>query len=239
MTKLYSELAHVYHDMYQSLFDYKKEFIFYEKYLKKYNCKSVLDLGCGNGNLAPYFLDSNYNYTGLDLYAEMLEIARKNNPDAHFIQGDIRNLQLSEKFDAVIIPGRSFCYMTTNDDVMQALQSIHNTLKNNGILIFDNFRAQIIFAAVSKKFENTVEYNNRKYTRISINSPNLQTGWTWNWHATYHIEEKGKATKTIVDESILRSFTIDELKLFCQLNKFDIIEIIEDNSSFTTIARKS
>ena len=60
MSKLYSELAHVYYEMYLSLFDYEKEFNFYDNYLKKYKCKSILELGCGNGNLASYFLKSNY-----------------------------------------------------------------------------------------------------------------------------------------------------------------------------------
>jgi len=105
MTKLYTELANIYYEMYQSLFDYEKEFEFYGNYLKKYNCRSILELGCGNGNLASHFLKSNYEYVGLDISYEMLEIARKNNPDVSFIQGDMRDLQINIKFDSIIIPG--------------------------------------------------------------------------------------------------------------------------------------
>ncbi len=35
MTKLYTELAKVYHEMYQNIFDYEKEFQFYDKISKK------------------------------------------------------------------------------------------------------------------------------------------------------------------------------------------------------------
>ena len=56
MSKLYSKLARIYHEMYQSIFDYKKEFQFYNRWLKKYKVHRVLEIGCGSGNLAPYFL---------------------------------------------------------------------------------------------------------------------------------------------------------------------------------------
>ena len=64
MTKLYSQLAQVYHEMYQSIFDYKKEFQLYNRLLKKYKCKNILEIGCGSGNLAPFFLKAGYNYVG-------------------------------------------------------------------------------------------------------------------------------------------------------------------------------
>lgn len=37
MTQLYSTLANVYHDMFQHIFDYDKEFQFYDKLLKANN----------------------------------------------------------------------------------------------------------------------------------------------------------------------------------------------------------
>ncbi|HLP49057.1 MAG TPA: class I SAM-dependent methyltransferase, partial [Candidatus Kapabacteria bacterium] len=141
MTKLYSELAHVYHEMYKHIFNYEKEFLYYDGLLRKYQCRDVLEIGCGTGNLAPYFLKAGYEYTGLDLYDEMLQIARQNHPEAAFVQGDMRDLHLPRNYESIIITGRSFCYMTTNKDVMAALQSIYRTLKKKGILIFDNFKA--------------------------------------------------------------------------------------------------
>ena len=124
MTKLYSKLANVYHEMYQNIFDYKKEFQFYNRILKKHNSKNVLEIGCGSGNLASYFLKNKYNYTGLDLSQEMLDIAKEVEPKARFIQADMRKLKLRKKFDAIIISGRSFTYLTTNEDIQNALKSI-------------------------------------------------------------------------------------------------------------------
>jgi SAM-dependent methyltransferase len=80
MTRLYSKLALVYHEMYQSIFDYRKDFLRFQSILKKYHCKSVLELGCGTGMLAPYFLSAGYRYKGLDSSRAMLALPASRPP---------------------------------------------------------------------------------------------------------------------------------------------------------------
>ncbi|MCP5107775.1 MAG: class I SAM-dependent methyltransferase [bacterium] len=236
-TKLYSELARVYHEMYLSIFDYEKEFLFYDELLKKYNRRSVLEIGCGSGNLAPYFLKAGYEYLGLDLFDEMIQIAKENNPDAAFVQGDMRALNLEQTFDAVLITGRSLCYVTTNQGVMQTFQSIYKTLKEDGILIFDSFKADEIILNLKEGFTQDVEVGDTKYKRVNRMKLNLETGWTWDWEADYHIEKKGEEKKVVKDKTLLRAFTEDELKIFLQLNGFEVLEVIKENV-FTFIAKR-
>jgi len=237
MSKLYSKLARVYHEMYQNIFDYKKEFKSYDKILKKHKAKKILEIGCGSGNLATYFIKSGYEYTGMDFSREMLKIAKEVEPRARFIPGDMRKIRLNEKFDAVLITGRSFTYMTTNKDVINALKSINKSLKSKGILLFDNFNAEVIFRKFKKKFVNTAKYNGRNYKRVSTNTFNLKTGWTWNWKAKYYIKEKGKV-KTVDDFSVLRAFTEEELNLFLEISGFDILKSTKDLSSIMIEAKK-
>lgn len=237
MTILYSELANVYHEMYQSIFDYKKEFGLYDGLLKKYNRRSVLEIGCGTGNLAPYFLKANYSYLGLDRYDEMLDIARKNHPDAAFIRADMRDLHLEQTFDAVIVTGRSLCYITSNRGIMMAFQSIHKTLEAEGILIFDSFDANETIPNLKKSLIQDVEVGDTKYKRVSRNALNMECGWTWNWEADYHIQKKGEEKRVVKDKTVLRAFTEDELKLFLRLNGFDVLEVIKDNV-FVFVAQK-
>ena len=238
MTKLYSKLAIVYHEMYQSIFNYKKEFNFYNKILKKYKSKKILEIGCGSGNLAKFFLKAGYNYTGIDLSKEMLKIAKELEPTAKFMHGDMRDLKLKNNFDAILITGRSFTYMTTNEEVIQTFKSIHKILRNNGILVFDNFNAKSIFGNFRKQFIQFARYKNRKYKRVSETSFNLKTGWTWNWYETYYITENGK-TKIIKDNDVLRAFTEDELSIFLKICNFGVLEFKNlDKFVFVTIARK-
>lgn len=238
MTKLYSELAGVYHEMYQSIFDYGKEFRRYDELLKKYDCRNVLEIGCGTGNLAPYFLGENYTYVGLDLYDEMLEIARKNHPDGVFIRGDMRDLHLEHTFGSAIITGRSICYITSNRGIMMTLRSIHKVLEAGGILIFDSFNANETILNLKKGFTQEVEVGETKYTRVNRMSLNMDGGWTWNWEADYHIEKKGEEKRVVKDKTVLRAFTEDELRLFLQLNSFEVLEILKEEV-FIVVARKT
>ena len=86
MTKLYTTLANIYHEMYQHVFDYDKEFSFYDSILMNKNCKKILEVGCGSGMLARRFLKNGYDYLGLDLYNEMLDIARREVDPNKFVQ---------------------------------------------------------------------------------------------------------------------------------------------------------
>ena len=95
MTQLYSTMAEIYHEMYQHIFDYDKEFDFYDSILKRNRFNKILEIGCGTGMLACRFLEQGYDYLGLDLFNEMLDIARREVKSERFIQCDMRNLQVA------------------------------------------------------------------------------------------------------------------------------------------------
>jgi SAM-dependent methyltransferase len=62
----------------------------------------VLELGCGPATVSPMLADGR-RYSGVDLSAGQLSIARERLPDATFIQGDFTTIELpSAAFDAVV-----------------------------------------------------------------------------------------------------------------------------------------
>ena len=67
---------------------------------------SVLDLGCGNAQLLEFFKEKNFDcdYVGVDFSQALLSVARRENPEAKFIQGDVNQLPnlISGHFDFVI-----------------------------------------------------------------------------------------------------------------------------------------
>ncbi len=236
MSKLYSTYANVYHEMYQHIFDYKKEFVFYNNLLKKIKCKSLLEVGCGTGLLGKKFLCAGYNYLGLDLYSEMVEIAKTESNSNRFVQGDMRNLNLEERFDSVLITGRSISYILENQNIVDTMNGVHGVLNNDGIFIFDVFNAKEIFKCLND-FEQNIELNSKKITRINKLRKNLNTGWTYDWIAKY-IVYNGKDVMEFDDIITLRSFTKDEISLFLNITGFKIIEIFQKKRILTFIAKK-
>jgi len=236
MTQLYSSLAGIYHDMYQHVFDYDKEYHFYDSVLKKNNCKRILEIGCGTGMLARRFLKNGYEYIGVDLYNEMLDIARAEVKTGTFLQSDMRRLPFNLQFDSVLITGRSLAYITENQGILDTFNGIHNSLKDNGLFVFDVFEANGIFDNFND-FEQNIEQKNKKIQRISKLKKNLKTGWTYDWHARYIIEEDGKITE-YNDLTTLRAFTKDEILLFLKLTDFKVKETIDEKKTLTVIAEK-
>ncbi|MHA1563552.1 MAG: class I SAM-dependent methyltransferase, partial [Promethearchaeota archaeon] len=190
-----------------------------------------------SGNLGYRLVKANYNYLGLDLFPEMLTIAREEFPNIEVQQGDMRSFKLKTEFDVIIISGRSFCYLTTNKDVFQCLIHVFHHLKPDGIIIFDNFYAPAIFGDFQTSMEIETTYQTRKYKRISKTSPNLHSGWTWNWDAKYIIEEN-KKTQEYNDSTILRAFTEDELQLFLCACGFQILECKKEAIAIWMVAQK-
>lgn len=234
--KLYSSLAPIYHEMYKQIFDYDKEFMIYDSYLKKNNCKKVIEIGCGTGLLAKRLINAGYDYLGVDLYDEMLEIARKETNSDRFIQGDMRNLKSDESFDCAMITGRSICYVTTNQEIISTFNGINHLLKIKGLFIFDSFDANKIFENFKEESEQVIHSGNRTINRKNILKKNLATGWTWDFIAKYIIEENNE-TEEHEDFSTLRAFTVDEIGLFLKLTGFNLLEVVQDNI-LTVVAEK-
>jgi len=236
MTQLYSTLANIYHEMYQHVFDYDKEFEFYDSILKKHNSHRILEVGCGSGMLARRFINNGYDYLGVDLFNEMLDIARSEVSSAKFMQCDMRNLPFQNQFDAVLITGRSLAYVIENKGIIDTLKGIHASLIDKGLFVFGVFEANGIFDNFND-FEQNIEHGNKKIKRISKHKKNLDTGWTYDWFAKYIIED-GEKTTEFDDTTTLRAFTKDEIMLFMKLTGFNVNEIIEEAKTFTVIAEK-
>ncbi len=237
--KLYTELAEIYDQLYLKTFNYEQDANFVDSILKKFQIKELLEIGCGSGHLAKLLFEKGYKITGIDLYEEMLQIARKRLPGVDFIKLDIRKLKFNKKFDAIIAMGRMFTYMTTNEDAEQSIHAIAACLNPGGIFLFDNFSAPHFVRNLKENQEkiHEVDLGERKIKRISTNTWNLKHGVTFNWFAKYQIEEQGRL-REIKDESVLRAFFPEELKYFLKREGLDVIELIDRDFAFVILGQK-
>lgn len=63
--------------------------------------ETILDLGCGTGELTQQIADAGADVLGLDLSPAMLEQARRQHPGLTFVHGDARDFALAEPVDAI------------------------------------------------------------------------------------------------------------------------------------------
>ena len=98
--------------------------------------KSLLDVACGTG-LHIQYLKEHFYVEGLDICEELLEVARENNPDVAFHQGDMMSFDLGKKFDVVTCLFSSIGYAKRLAGLRLALRSMISHLLPNGLLIIE------------------------------------------------------------------------------------------------------
>lgn len=100
---------------------------------------NVLEIGCGPGNITKYMLNKrpDFKIIGIDVAPNMVELAKKNNPEAEFILMDSRDiLSLNKKFDAIIC---GFCIPYLIEIDCQNLCNDCSTLLNQEGLVYMSF----------------------------------------------------------------------------------------------------
>ncbi|SDB39290.1 Methyltransferase domain-containing protein [Flavobacteriaceae bacterium MAR_2010_188] len=247
MQSLYRNgLEKLYDAIYQTFIDYDDEYQFYNSILSKYNLNSVLEIGCGTGNLAKLFIENNMDYKGLDLSADMITLSKKKNPGGTFIESDMARFHLEDNIDSAIITGRTSSYLIENKILSESLQNIHRNLKEGGLLIFDFIDAERFFKIIGKGKDVThsCSYDGVEYYRDSLFKVDLiLENFMFNWRAKYFkIQDKEKILLT-EDDSTVRAFTREEWKLLLNLNGFEVLEVIDRKSyafdTYVIVAKKS
>lgn len=88
------------------LYDKKHDFVFKfgEEIVKLLNPRkneTILDIGCGTGDLTKRIAELCEKVIGIDNSNEMIQAAKKKYPEISFIHTDAKNYQLDNKFDAI------------------------------------------------------------------------------------------------------------------------------------------
>ncbi len=137
-THLYSKYAEYYDKIYENV-NYIEECEFINIAVKKHGSKDsveLLDVACGTGTHAA-ILKNSYNVTGLDINEDMLKIAIKKVPDANFVKGNMKYLELNTVFDVILCIFSSIHYNKDYDELETTLKHFHDHLSDGGILIYD------------------------------------------------------------------------------------------------------
>ncbi|MBI3234207.1 MAG: class I SAM-dependent methyltransferase [Bacteroidetes bacterium] len=129
----WNKIASLYQDKFMDLDIYNDSYNHVCRLLKER--AKVLDVGCGPGNITKYLLSirPDFEILGIDTSANMIELAKKNNPTAKFSLMDCRQMsELQQKFDGIIC---GFClpYLTPVECAKLLYDAI-SSLKENGVI---------------------------------------------------------------------------------------------------------
>jgi SAM-dependent methyltransferase len=90
----------------------------------------VLDAGCGFGRVGGWLSGVGHEVVGVDIDPVLIDTARTDHPDAHWIVGDLASLDLpslgiSEPFDAIVCAGNVMTFLapSTRVPVLERLRA--------------------------------------------------------------------------------------------------------------------
>lgn len=151
----YTDFATVY-DTFMDETPYEKWCLFLEKIISKYGIRKgdcavsdpltsernlVVDLGCGTGTLTEMMAKKGYDMIGIDLSADMLQIAlqkkEKNGSEVLYLQQDMRELDLYCTAGTIISVCDSLNYILSEEELLEVFKKVNRFLYPGGLFIFD------------------------------------------------------------------------------------------------------
>lgn len=196
---------------------YENLYQIYLQKLSQYKIDTILDVGCGNGNLLLH-LQKKYNSQGIDISNQMVQIAKAKGVDARCISLD----KLTEKYDAIVAVADVLNYFNI-ETLKQFLKDIENRLKSGGVFICDintlfgfeevtagslTIDKESLFIAIDSEFEDDV-----LETKITLFE---QKGHSFTKEQA-HITQYYYEVKEIETISALRLLAVDEVSLFSDI----------------------
>lgn len=130
----WNNIASLYQDKFMKMELYNETYDFVCNSIDKPKAK-ILEIGCGPGNITKYLLSNrpDFEIFGIDIAPNMIELAKLNNPTAHFAVMDCRQInQLDTKFDGII---GGFCLpYLTHTESNELIADSYDLLNENGLL---------------------------------------------------------------------------------------------------------
>lgn len=156
--------SHLYGEV--SLEDIKKQFPVWQKYFGRFlpgnKTAKIVDVGCGNGGFVWWLQQVGYqNAEGIDISAEQIEAGQKLGiKNIH--QADIKN-SLITKYDAIFM--RDVIEHFSKEEILDILETVFKSLKDNGIVIIQTPNAESPFSGRFRYYDFTHEIS---FTESSI-----------------------------------------------------------------------
>lgn len=225
MIDQYGGFAYIY-DRLMDEVDYVKWADYIEKIIIQENKKTnkILELACGTGNITVPIAKKGYDITGLDISEDMLMVAKdkalKNNMNIFFIQQDMVDLQLENKFDCVLSMCDGINYIVNENDLMEVFQKVYNYLECDGVFIFD---ISSYYKIKNVLGNNTFGENLDDLCYLWQNYFDEENN-TIEMELTFFIQE-GQYYKKEEEYHIQRAYKVEEIRYMLEKANFNTIKV--------------
>lgn len=198
-----------------------------EKYLG--NFKQILDFGCGTGVFDIRFSKQGYKVFGVDVSEDMINYARKHNfsNDINYIIGDIKSIEIQQKFDVVCALSHVICYQVDNKPLIEVFRNAYRHLRENGIFIFDSYHQAAIMKNGFESRIKRIENDKARITRFSnVKSYSIEN--CFEVYYQYLIEDNHCSPIFLKMSDKMRYFSIKELDFYLKSVGFSQVDFVGD-----------
>jgi len=228
--------GHDYADAYDAIYrekDYEAEVDLIERILVRHGLdgpRQLLDLGCGTGNHALPLARRGHSVVGIDRSPSMLMRARAKASAERsvcpiaFYDGDIRNVDLGKRFEAVLMMFTVLGYQREDADLMATLATVRRHLDPGGLFIFDVWNGPAVLA--NRPGERRVSVTG-KSTRITRKTRAVLDIPRHLCHVYFDLErvDAGGHVEEWQEEHVVRYYFSEELELALRQCQLDLLQL--------------
>lgn len=221
----------LYSDYYDLLYldkNYKEEVDFVFTHCAKKNGIKILELGCGSGGHAEFFVENGNIVYGIDLSTRMIEKALQKRIDKFYpSQGNIVDFELNEIFDVAASMFHVISYLNRNIDLLNCFNNVNNHLKLGGLFIFDYWYGPAVLSQKPETRIKNFESEDVKITRMA-KSELITEKNVVNVNFNIQVMSKLLNEKHEFNElHSMRYFSIPEIEFFATQAGFELIKTEE------------
>ena len=215
-----------YYDLLYTEKNYEKEVSYIDTHIQHLHpgASSILELGSGTGNHARYFSAAGYTVMGIERSHEMAAISKsKQIPGFNLVIGDMSAFDLEVKFDVAVSLFHSLCYLTTNQQLLSCLTSVHRHLKPSGLFCFDFWYGPAVLHDLPAPRVKKIQCGDTEVTRIADTEMRSNENVAIVNYEMIIKDHRAGTSESIEEQHPMRYLSIPELDLLCRQTGFNLV----------------
>jgi SAM-dependent methyltransferase len=195
-----------------------------------------VDVACGKGRHSLFLNRLGFNVDGFDLSENSIENAKSfENEHLHFFVNDIRTPLKTNAYDYAFNLFTSFGYFKDEKDNQIAINSIAESIKENGTIVLDFMNCNKVIRQLNKVESKTIDSIQFDITR-EVNEGFIVKNINFSAHNnSFHFQERVKAISLAMFKSY---FNAANLKIEAIFGDYNLNSFDEENSDRLILVAK-